>query len=100
MWAITIYLYKVKLPWLQIAKIVFISVLASLTAHFVALRLAPLWAVLCGGCASLVVLFGLIYLMRVLEPEDHDRFRILTGMLPRPIVASADKFLMLLIRPE
>jgi O-antigen/teichoic acid export membrane protein len=33
MWAVGIHLYKVKLPWLQVAKISFISVLASLTAH-------------------------------------------------------------------
>jgi O-antigen/teichoic acid export membrane protein len=110
MWAVTIYLYKVKLPWWLIAKIVFISALASLTAHFVAVRttayfiaaagLSHLLAILFGGGASLVVLFGLIYLMRVLEPEDHDRFKLVTEMLPKPFVASADKFLTLLIRPE
>jgi O-antigen/teichoic acid export membrane protein len=99
MWAVTIYLYKVKLPWLLIAKVVFISTLASLTALFFAIRFAPLWAVLFGGCASLVVLFGLMYLLRVLEPEDHGRFKLVAGMLPKPFVASADKFLTLLIRP-
>ncbi len=101
MWAIAIHLYKVKLPWLLVAKIAFISVLASLTAHYVVVQIAtPLWAILCGGVASLIVLFGLFYLMRVLEPEDHDRFRILTGMLPRPIAGLVDKFLLLLIHPE
>jgi len=100
MWAIGIRLYKVKLPWLQVAKIAFISVLASLTAHFIAVHLAPLWAILFGGSASLIVLFGLVYLMRVLEPEDHDRFKILTGMLPTPIVRPAGKFLSLLARAE
>jgi O-antigen/teichoic acid export membrane protein len=100
MWAIGIYLYKVKLPWAQIAKVTFISTLAALTAHYVAARLAPLWAVLCGGSASLVVLFGLFYFMRVLEPEDHDRFRTLTGMLPKPIAGPVNKVVSLLIRPE
>jgi len=100
MWAIGIFLYKVKLPWLQIAKIAFISVLASLTAHYIAVQLAPLWGILCGGTASLIVLFGLIYLMRVLEPEDHDRFNILAGMLPKSIVRPAGKFLSLLTRSE
>jgi O-antigen/teichoic acid export membrane protein len=96
MWAICIHLYKVKLPWLQVAKIVFISALAALTAHYVALHLAPLWAILCGGSASLIVLFGLIYIMRVLEPEDHDRLHVLTAMLPQPIVHPAGKFVTLL----
>jgi O-antigen/teichoic acid export membrane protein len=100
MWAIGIHLYKVKLPWLQVAKIAFISVLASLTAHYIAVRLAPLSAILCGGSASLIVLFGLFYLMRVLEPEDHDRLNILAGMLPKPIAGQVDKFLSLLTRPE
>jgi O-antigen/teichoic acid export membrane protein len=99
MWAIGIHLFGVKLPWLQITKITFISVLASLAAHFVAMRFAPLWAILWGGSASLIVLFGLFYLMRVLEPEDHDRFKILTGILPKPISGPVNKFLTLLIRP-
>jgi hypothetical protein len=99
MWAAAIYLYKVKLPWLQVAKIAFISVLASLTAHLIAVRLAPLWGILWGGSASLIVLFGLFYLMRVLEPEDRDRFKILTGMLPKPVAGPVDTFLSLLVRP-
>jgi O-antigen/teichoic acid export membrane protein len=101
MWAIGIRLYKVKLPWLLVAKIAFISVLASLTAHYVAVQFAtPLWAILCGGSASLIVFFGLVYLMRVLDPEDHGRFRLLAGMLPRPIAGPVHKILSLLARPE
>ncbi|MGA1983709.1 MAG: polysaccharide biosynthesis C-terminal domain-containing protein [Acidobacteriaceae bacterium] len=99
MWTVGTYLYQVKLPWLQVAKITFISILASLTAHYFAMRVAPLWAILCGGSASLLVLFGLLYIMRVLEPEDHDRFKILTGALPRSISVPANRFLDLLIRP-
>lgn len=99
MWAIGIHLYKVKLPWLQIAKITFASALASLTAHYIAIRLAPIWAIPCGGIASLAVLFGLFYLMRALEPEDSARFGILTGMLPKPIAVPANKLMSLLIRP-
>jgi O-antigen/teichoic acid export membrane protein len=100
MWAIGIHLYKVELPWMQVAKIAFSSIVASLTAHFIAMQLAPLWAILCGGSASLIVLFGLFYLMRVLEPEDRARFHILTGMLPKPIAGPADKIISLLIRPS
>jgi hypothetical protein len=91
----------VKLPWLLVAKIAFISVLAALTAHYVAVQFAtPLWAILCGGSAALIVLFGLYYLMRVLEPEDRDRFEILTGMLPKPLAGPAHKILLLITRPE
>jgi O-antigen/teichoic acid export membrane protein len=97
MWAVGIHLYKVKLPWLQTAKITVISVLASLTAYTIAVRLAPVWAILCGGSASLVVLFGLLYLMRVLEPEDRNRFKILTGMLPKRVAGPVDTMLSWLI---
>jgi hypothetical protein len=99
MWAAAIYLFKVKLPWMQVAKIAFSSALASLAAHFIGLRMAPLWHILLGGSASLVVLFGLFYLMRVLEPEDRDRFNLLTAMLPKPIAGPVNKALLLLIRP-
>jgi O-antigen/teichoic acid export membrane protein len=90
MWAVAIHFFKVKLPWLQVAKIVFISTLASLAAHFVAVRFSSLWAILFGGSASLIVFFGLFYWMRVLEPEDRDRLRILTGMLSKPLVDPAN----------
>jgi O-antigen/teichoic acid export membrane protein len=100
MWAVGIHRYKVKLPWLQTAKITAISVLASLTAYAIVVRLAPLWGILCGGIASLVVLFGLIYLMRVLEPEDRDRFEILAGMLPKPVAGPVDTMLSWLTSGE
>jgi O-antigen/teichoic acid export membrane protein len=108
MWAAASHFYKIKLPWMQVAKIVFISVLASLTAHFIALRLAPIGAshlalslaILCGGAASLVVLFALVYWMRVLEPEDHDRMRVLTSMLPAPLTNLSVAMLRLMIRPS
>jgi hypothetical protein len=100
MWMVVIRLNKVKLPWMLVAKIAFSSALASLTAYYIAMRMAPLWAILCGGSAALFVLFGLFYLLRVLEPEDHGRFKLLAGMLPKPIAGPADKMLSLLVRPD
>ena len=98
MWAVGIHRYKVRLPWLLVAKVAFISVLASLTAHYIAVQFAPLWGVLGGGIASLVVLFGLFYLMRVLEPEDRARLSILTRILPQPLATASDKLLSALVR--
>ena len=100
MWAVGIHLYGVRLPWLQVSKITFISILSALTAHYIAVPLRPIWAILCGGSASLIVLFILFYLMRVLEPEDRARFGVLTGMLPKPIAGHAEKIVSLLIRPD
>jgi glycosyltransferase involved in cell wall biosynthesis/O-antigen/teichoic acid export membrane protein len=100
MWAVAIYLYKVKLPWRLVAKLVFISALASWTAHLFAVRMAPLAGILCGGSAALIVLFVLFYLVRVLEPEDHSRITQLAGMLRRPANGLAGGFLSLLIHRE
>jgi O-antigen/teichoic acid export membrane protein len=100
MWAVGIHLYGIKLPWLQIAKITGISVIAGLTARYVALPLAPIWAILLGGTASMTVLYALFYFGRVLEPEDRARFGILTGMLPARMAGPANKIVSLLIRPS
>jgi O-antigen/teichoic acid export membrane protein len=100
MWAVAIYLYKIHLPWVQVVKISFISFVAAMTAHFIALRFASLWAILLGGSAALVILITLVYAMRVLEPQDRDRMKILTGMLPRRIARPAEKILTSLIRPK
>jgi len=123
MWAVAIYLFKVKLPWMHVAKIALSSAVASLTAyeivlrlaplntheivlrlaplteHEIVLRLAPLLGILLGGSAALVVLCALFYLMRVLEPEDRARFNILVAMLPKPIARLVNRVLPLLIRP-
>jgi O-antigen/teichoic acid export membrane protein len=99
MWAVGIYLYKVKLPWVLVTKVAFISLLASLTAHYIALSLTPVWGILLGGTSSLIVLFGLFYLMRVLEPEDGVRLNTLTGILPKRFSGPANMLLMWLVRP-
>lgn len=100
MWGIGMHLYKLRLPWLQVGKITFISILAALAAYSIAARMAPLWAILCGGSASLLILFGLVHWMRVLEPQDLQRFKTLAGMLPSPMAGAADRLLSWLIRPR
>jgi len=100
MWIACIHLFKVKLPWKLVAKVVFISAVASLCAHSIVKILPPLSAILCGGSAALAVLFSLFYWMRVLEPEDGKRFGVLAGMLPGPFVKPAKALLLVLVRPE
>jgi O-antigen/teichoic acid export membrane protein len=99
MWAIAIHLYEVKLPWVFLAKVLFISVAASLTAHYIAILLAPLLGILCGGSAAVAVLFGLLILMRALNPEDQERFNTLTASLPKRVSGPVNKALGLLCRP-
>jgi len=99
MWAIVIYLYKVKLPWVLVAKVVFISSSAALTAYYIAAQLRPLWGILCGGGAAIIILFALFYLMHVLKPEDRERFKTVTSILPKPVSVPINKILTILVRP-
>ncbi len=100
MWAVGIRLYNVKLPWVLVAKVVFIATLAALTAHYIAAQLAAFWGLLFGGSASLAVLFILFYLMRVLEPEDQARFNLLTRSMPKLIGRPVESIVSLMIRPR
>lgn len=95
MWTVCVALFKVQIPWAHLFKIVFISAVASLTAFILAAHLPPIWAVLIGGSASLVVFFALLYLLRVFEPQDRDRFVTLTSSLPAHVSGPIDSFLSL-----
>jgi O-antigen/teichoic acid export membrane protein len=98
MWAISISVYKVKLPWIFFGQITLISVLASLTAHFTVVLLTPKWGIIAGGCAALIVFFALLYLMRVLKEEDRNRLHTLTAILPERVSGPANKILSVLVR--
>jgi O-antigen/teichoic acid export membrane protein len=100
MWTIGVRKFGVRLPWKLTAKVVAMSIAAALAAHLVTRLLSPLWGILLGGCTALAVLVALTYLLRILEPQDQARFTQLTGALPRPLAAFAERFLALLIRAE
>lgn len=100
MWIAAVRLHKVQLPWALVAKLVFASAAAACSVYFATRLLAPVLALLCGGCTALVVLFALFYLLRIIEPQDHDRLKVIVGMLPRPLAAPADRLLRLLIHSE
>jgi O-antigen/teichoic acid export membrane protein len=96
MWAASIKLYKVRLPWLFVGKVALISAVASVAAHYVALQFAPRWGLLLGAVASVIVFFVLFYLFRVLEEEDRSRFESLTRMMPGRFAKPASKLLSIL----
>jgi len=100
MWAFSIYLYKVRLPWALVAKVISISACAALTARFIALMLPPIWGILIGGSIALAVVFGLFYLLRVLEPEDSARFITLSNSLPMRFRGITNRLLAVLVRPS
>ena len=98
MWAVGMRLYRVKLPWVLAVKVAFISAAAACFAHFIAAQMRPLPGLLLGGTVAVLVVLFLLYLLRVLEPEDRSRFAILIGMLPKPMAKPCDKLLSLLVR--
>jgi O-antigen/teichoic acid export membrane protein len=99
MWMVGIILFKVSLPWKLISKVTFISIIAALTAHYVAIMFAPMIGIIFGGSAALMIMLGLFYLMRVLQAEDGFRLHVIAGTLPKPVSVPVNKFLGLLVRP-
>jgi O-antigen/teichoic acid export membrane protein len=87
MWAIGIRRYRIQLPWSFIFKVVAISVTSSLAAYSVAFRLSPLWSLVGGGLTAIVVFFTLAYLFKMLEPEDCDRFKVISNACPKALAA-------------
>jgi glycosyltransferase involved in cell wall biosynthesis/O-antigen/teichoic acid export membrane protein len=98
LWGVAIKVYKVKLPWRQLGKIVTASVLASMAAHFIAIRFAPLWGFLLGAAGALVVYLILFRLMGILEQEDEARLNVLIHMIPKPASGVAARLLAPFIR--
>jgi len=100
MWTVAVRKFGIRLPWMLTIKVAVISTAAALAAHFVTRLLSPLWGILLGGCAALVVLVLLTRLLRILEPQDQARFAELSAALPGPLGTFADRTLALLIRVE
>ena len=91
---------RLRLPWMLVVKTTGYRRDISLTRVFRSRTTATgMGRTLWGKRLPLVVLFGLFYLMRVLEPVDRARLNILVGMLPASMRGLGDRILSLLIRP-
>ncbi|RZU42448.1 O-antigen/teichoic acid export membrane protein [Edaphobacter modestus] len=87
MWAIGIRRYDIRLPWGFIFKISAISAFAACSAYLVTSKLAALPALL-AGCAIATGVFILLgYIFKILEPEDRDRFKVISDACPPPVAA-------------
>lgn len=98
MWAICIALFQIQMGWLHLAKVVLSSIAAGLTAHLVARFCTPLVGILLGGTGSLAVLFSSMYLLRIFEPVDCERFSIALAGLPRYLARPVILLLTTLVR--
>jgi O-antigen/teichoic acid export membrane protein len=100
LWGAAIRWFNVKLPWVTVMKTALISTVAAVTAYFIVVRLTPIWGILLGGSAALSVFLGLSYIVRILEPQDYERFKIVANFLPKSIAGRVVSFLSMLIRQQ
>jgi hypothetical protein len=100
MWAVAVRLYKISLPWGQLAKVGAASAAASLVAYLVSSSLSPLPGVLLGSVASLATLLIFLYMLRVLLPEDQVRLNVVSAMLPKPLERIVTRLISVLIRAQ
>jgi O-antigen/teichoic acid export membrane protein len=99
MWCIGISKYRIQLPWGFLFKIAAISATAALAAHVVASRLSSFWGLVSGIIIAVTVFFLLAYLFKMLEPEDCERFKVISNALPRAVGKPVNYLLDRFTRP-
>jgi O-antigen/teichoic acid export membrane protein len=85
MWAIGIRNYQIQLPWGFLFKLTAMSTFAACATYAVTAKLSALPALIAGSIISTAVFIVLGYVFKILEPEDRDRFKIISNSLPKPI---------------
>ena len=85
MWGIGIRKYRIQLPWVFLMKLAAVSLVSSLGAYTAVSRLSPLWGLIAGSVIATSIFFLLCYVFKMLEPEDRDRFKVISNALPRAI---------------
>lgn len=85
MWIVGIRQYNIRLPWGFFFKLTAISSFAAFAAYAVSSRLAALPGLIVGAALAtgIFILFG--YIFKILEPEDRDRFKIISNSCPQPV---------------
>jgi O-antigen/teichoic acid export membrane protein len=85
MWIIGIREYKIQLPWAFVWKVTAISASSSAAAYAVVSRLGPFAGLIAGMVTASVVFLILAYIFKMLEPEDCDRFKVVSNACPRAL---------------
>ena len=98
MWGIGVKRYQIQLPWRFFAKVTGASLAAALAAYVAVLKLSAFWGLVVGSIVSLVVFFGIAFLVRLLEAEDCSRFKVISASAPRAIAGPIDYAFDLLSR--
>ena len=98
LWAIGIRKYDIRLPWAFFARITAISTAAALAARFTTSRLPAMGGLITGSLLAIVVFFGLAYFLKVLEPEDCNRLKVISAASPRALGRPLEYFFEALSR--
>lgn len=85
MWSVGIRRYNIQLPWRFILKITAMSAFSSLAAYIATFRLTPLPGLIAGCAIATGTFIALGYSFKILEPEDRDRFRVISNACPQPV---------------
>jgi hypothetical protein len=85
MWSVGIRRYNIQLPWRFILKITAMSAFSSLAAYIATFRLTPLPGLIAGCAIATGTFITLGYSFKILEPEDRDRFRVISNACPQPV---------------
>ena len=87
LWAIGIRRYGIRLPWGFLAKVTAISVAAAAVAYPVVTHVPAWLGLVMGSAVAAGVFLGLAWLLRVFEPEDLGRFKVLVDLCPAALAA-------------
>lgn len=85
MWVVGIRQYDIRLPWGFFFKLASISGFAAFSAYAATYKLSALPALVGGAIIATGIFFLLSYIFKILEPEDRDRFMILSNSCPQPV---------------
>lgn len=93
MWAIGIRQYHIELPWGFTFKVAAISATAAAAAYALVSRVAPLPGLIAGCIIATAVFLVLAYTFKMLEPEDCDRFKVVSNAFPRALATPVNYLL-------
>jgi O-antigen/teichoic acid export membrane protein len=99
MWAVGIHRYDIRLPWGFLFKLTAISTFCAIIAYGATSKLSALPALILGSVISSTLFLLLGYVFKILEPEDRDRFRIISNACPAPVAGPMNFLLDRFTRP-
>ena len=91
LWAIGMRAYGIRLPWAFLGKVTGSSLLAAAGTYGLIYRLAAPVGLAVGSLTSAVLFLGLAWLLRLFEPEDLQRVKVLVDLCPDAIASPATK---------